>query len=861
MKKISIYTIIALLAISSTIARAQQVNTLYFLENAPMRHLINPAFQPMSRVYITLPAIGYTNIWGGNNAFTLQDLVFTNPGTGSTITPLHPNANPDWLTSKPQNTILDIDAYINLLGLGFRVSPKGYFHLNIAQRVWGSAQLSTNLLGINRIENGKVGPYSAGVNATIYTDISLGYSHMINEHWTIGGKLKVLLGQGYISANLNNISLETSTEMLHAMGDGGIVVAAPLKWELLPTDINNLGEVELDALMGNNYMQLLKPAGIGAAFDLGATYKPVDMVEFSLSVTDLGFINWTNLVQGTLALDTTFTGMEMEMNQLTQGNNDPENNNNSNINNTLNGYSNALHISEIISNHGSLARMLNANLNVGIDANFWQDRIGVGIHSRTRFYNHAITEELTLGAALHPCHWFNLAASYSFINGHWGNMGAAFSLAPYDGLMLTLAADYIPLSYAKAAESNLRLPYKTPGVNLSFGIAIVAGSKPDDDRDRVHNRRDLCPLTPRHVPVDKKTGCPFDTDHDGVFDYMDECPNTPEEAIGMVDSVGCPLDTDHDGVFDYQDLCPNTPAEAIGMVDSVGCPLDTDGDGVADYLDECPNTPEEAASMVDIKGCPLDTDGDGVADYLDECPNTPKEAIGMVDKKGCPLDTDGDGVADYLDQCPNTPTEAIGKTDQFGCPLDSDTDGVYDYCDKCPNTPKEANNLVDADGCPLDSDGDGIYDYEDKCPLVAGVKNNNGCPEIKREVRQLLQKAMNGIQFENGKATIKAGSFPILNNIAKIFIENPNYYIEVQGHTDNVGNYKANMELSERRAQAVRDYLVKKGVSPEHMTAHGYGPDQPIADNKTKEGRDKNRRVEFNITFEQVTYEIVNAQE
>ena len=218
-------------------------------------------------------------------------------------------------------------------------------------------------------------------------------------------------------------------------------------------------------------------------------------------------------------------------------------------------------------------------------------------------------------------------------------------------------------------------------------------------------------------------------------------------------------------------------------------------------------------------------------------------------------------MPDFVDLCADTPAEAAGKIDQFGCPLDSDIDGVYDYCDKCPDTPEEANNSVGADGCPLDTDGDGVYDYQDMCPTVAGAKSSNGCPEVKREVRQLLQKAMTGIQFENGKATIKASSYPILNNIAQIFIDNPSYYIEVQGHSDNVGNYKANIDLSERRAQAVRDYLVKKGVSPEHMTAHGYGPDQPIADNKTKEGRDKNRRVEFNITFEQVTYETVVLQE
>jgi outer membrane protein OmpA-like peptidoglycan-associated protein len=116
---------------------------------------------------------------------------------------------------------------------------------------------------------------------------------------------------------------------------------------------------------------------------------------------------------------------------------------------------------------------------------------------------------------------------------------------------------------------------------------------------------------------------------------------------------------------------------------------------------------------------------------------------------------------------------------------------------------------------------------------------------------------MSGIQFENGKATIKKNSYKILDDIAKIFIDNPTYMVEVQGHTDNVGKYDYNMDLSDRRAHSVRTYLINKGVPANRLTAHGYGPDVPIADNSTSAGRAKNRRVEFNITFEEVTYETI----
>jgi outer membrane protein OmpA-like peptidoglycan-associated protein len=227
----------------------------------------------------------------------------------------------------------------------------------------------------------------------------------------------------------------------------------------------------------------------------------------------------------------------------------------------------------------------------------------------------------------------------------------------------------------------------------------------------------------------------------------------------------------------------------------------------------------------------------------------------MVDANGCPMDSDGDGVPDYLDKCPGTPKAAWGMVDDAGCPFDSDGDGVPDYIDECPNTPEAARGKVDAKGCELDTDADGVPDYKDECPTVPGLKENKGCPEVKREVRQLLQKAMQGIEFETGKATIKKKSYPLLNQIAKIFIENKNYIIEVQGHTDNVGKVDFNLELSDKRANSVRDYLIAQGVDFQRLTAVGYGMSKPIADNKTKAGRQKNRRVEFKITFEEVHLE------
>ena len=305
-----------------------------------------------------------------------------------------------------------------------------------------------------------------------------------------------------------------------------------------------------------------------------------------------------------------------------------------------------------------------------------------------------------------------------------------------------------------------------------------------------------------------------------------------QHFAGIVISFGG-VDSDKDGVKDKKDLCPNTPLGVF--VDKNGCPLDSDADGVPDYLDECPTVPGSKL----FNGCP-DSDGDGVPDHKDQCPDTPEGV--KVNRRGCPIDTDGDGVPDYLDKCPDV--RGLAKFD--GCP-DSDNDGVPDNLDKCPDTPKDVK--VDAYGCPIDTDGDGVPDYLDKCPEVPGVAANKGCPEVQKEVINILKQALQGVQFDLNTAIIKKMSYPVLDKVVKIMQDNPAYNLQISGHTDNQGNEVYNQVLSERRAASVKQYLVGKGVNVARLTSRGFGSMQPVSDNKTAKGRYINRRVEFEILF------------
>ena len=208
--------------------------------------------------------------------------------------------------------------------------------------------------------------------------------------------------------------------------------------------------------------------------------------------------------------------------------------------------------------------------------------------------------------------------------------------------------------------------------------------------------------------------------------------------------------------------------------------------------------------------------------------------------KGCP-DRDNDRVADKDDACPDLP----GDKAHAGCP-DSDGDGIYDNEDKCPREkgPKENN------GCPWpDTDGDKVLDKDDACPTVFGVIENKGCPQLAKKEVETLKYAFSNLEFETGKDVIKSKSFASLNGLAKLLIEKANYGLKIEGHTDNTGNADKNQILSEKRAAAVKAYLVKRGVDDNKLSTAGFGQTKPIADNKTNVGRQKNRRVEMNVEF------------
>ncbi|TMI61855.1 MAG: OmpA family protein [Bacteroidetes bacterium] len=227
---------------------------------------------------------------------------------------------------------------------------------------------------------------------------------------------------------------------------------------------------------------------------------------------------------------------------------------------------------------------------------------------------------------------------------------------------------------------------------------------------------------------------------------------------------------------------------------------------------------------------PADTDGDGINDADDKCPTE----RGTVKYQGCPVpDTDKDGVNDDNDKCPNV----SGVARYQGCPIpDTDNDGLNDEDDKCPN----AAGVARYQGCPVpDGDGDGVNDEEDKCPKTAGPADNFGCPVIGIKFHEVVFKSGSAVLLQQGK--------DVLDTVVTYMKKNEGVIVTIDGHTDNTGSDKINNPLSLKRAEAVKAYIVSKGVDANRMITSGFGSKQPIADNKTAAGRKKNRRIEIKI--------------
>ncbi len=267
----------------------------------------------------------------------------------------------------------------------------------------------------------------------------------------------------------------------------------------------------------------------------------------------------------------------------------------------------------------------------------------------------------------------------------------------------------------------------------------------------------------------------------------------------------------------------------------------------------CTDAPA-AAEEADAIG---DQDHDGILDNVDRCPTDAEDRDNFEDENGCPdPDNDGDTVLDPSDGAPNIPEDADGFQDQDGVPdPDNDADGVLDAADQCRDIAEDADNVQDEDGCPeTDADADQILDADDHCPLTPGVNNArnpecSGCPALACIDASGTIRILERVEFATNKDIILTRSQRILDDVLNILNTNPQIRrVRIEGHTDDRGNDARNLDLSQRRAVSVVNYLVEHGVDSSRLEGQGFGETRPLVPNRSSRNRQLNRRVEFHIT-------------
>lgn len=346
-----------------------------------------------------------------------------------------------------------------------------------------------------------------------------------------------------------------------------------------------------------------------------------------------------------------------------------------------------------------------------------------------------------------------------------------------------------------------------------------------------------------------------DRDNDHVSDAKDKC----RDVAGVWEFMGCP-DRDGDHVEDKLDVCP----DEAGLKEFNGCP-DKDGDKIIDKQDACPDDP----GLPQFNGCP-DKDGDKIIDKDDECPDEP----GLQEFMGCP-DRDGDKVIDKLDRCPDKP----GPAENQGCPqtklhlidaqgnvlktaiMTNDKVFVFDalpmgeaavFRIEGEETEKIESVTVIVNGMAKKAlrGKDFLYRFE-QLPKEDQKLKPMEVPDVpiqlQKEEQEILKKAFSNLEFETGKDIIKQESLASLDELAGLLKKKPYWKLKLAGHTDNQGAPAANLKLSEKRAKAVAAYLQKQGVAADRFKIEWYGQTKPVGDNKTPQGRQKNRRVEMTI--------------
>jgi len=774
----------------STLLFSQQDFTLYNMEHVPQRMYMNPAFFPTySKINIGLPGISSLYLNFSNSGFKISDLIQKQSDDS-----LHIEFD-NMLSKLATNNYISTAVQPDILSFGFRIKEKNYISVNITEKAHVRFRYPKDFMEFVWKGNGafldKNINFSFAVNATHYREYGVGYSRIINDKLTVGGKIKYLYGMENITTKKSDITLYTDPLDYDITAKGNI-------------EINTSGLDDTTETSTSKYLFGKKNNGLG--IDLGGEYKLTNKITLSASLIDLGFIKWKDNVTN-LKSDGSFTYQGIDITQFfdSDSTNDP-------LDEMLDSLEN---IFKIDTTHNSYTSFLTSQLYIGGTYNV-MEKGKAGIVFYSQFFDKKIRPGLSLSYSQRVGRWLNVSASYSMYNRSYNNIGLGLALNG-GPVQLYIVSDNILGAF---------YPQNTKNVHLHFGINLTIGrTKNDKDKDGIPDKEDLCVEVPG---VAEFKGCP-DKDGDHTQDKEDECP----DEAGMPIYKGCP-DKDGDKIIDKIDACPDLP----GTPELNGCP-DKDADGVADKDDECPDD----AGTVANKGCP-DKDGDGLLDKDDKCP----EKRGPASNNGCPevkltlIDSLGNSIISVV-------RDAEGMFKFSNLPTDEKV--IFNLEGEEVNLITEVNVIVKgetkkATKDPRDNYFKFIILQEDKNKL-SKLPEEDVTIKLNAKEAEVVKKAFSNLEFETGKDIIKVSSKASLDELAGLLLNHPKWRLKISGHTDNKGTAVSNLKLSQKRAEAVKNYMAAKGVREDRFKVEWFGHTKPIADNESETGRQKNRRVEMLI--------------
>lgn len=800
---------------------AQQNFVLYNMRFIPQSGYANPSLLPVGRINIGLPGISsiYANF--GNSGFTLNDLFKTSGGVVS--------YNMDGVLGKlKKNNYITASIHVDLLSFGFKVQ-KNYFSFNLTEKADLWFRYPKDFLDFAWKGNGAfLGTeknFNFGINASHYREWGFGYIRELNEKLTIGGKFKLLGGMENVSTKKTDVKFYTDP----------IDFSYRISSDILINSSVDTGQYS--NLNPTSYLFSFKNTGLGV--DLGATYQLNEKFNFSASLIDLGYINWKSSTQNfysknpgatILYKGVGFDALGVDTLKLEKA-----------LQEMGDSLKNTFEIKD--DHHDRYKTYLPAQLYIGGNYNI-NDKNYAGVLLYAQLLDKTFRPGITLSMSSRVGKVLSSVLSYSIFNRSYSNIGFGFSLNLGPVQLYAVSDNVLGMlllnNYKTHNGSSFSVPSYTRSTNVRAGLNLTFGrGVHDKDKDGIRDKDDACPDTPG---IKEFNGCP-DKDGDKIPDRNDICPDVP----GLPIFNGCP-DSDGDGLKDIEDQCPNDK----GPIYAKGCP-DADNDSIKDIEDACPQEPGSKA----LKGCP-DKDNDGIRDKDDKCP----DKAGPADNDGCPLvkliltDMNGNVVATII----------RNKNGEFIYEKLLADENVLFRIEGEDVDLKEINLILAGQNRKLVRDANGNFRFEKLTPIAITPTKENvdssklklKIPEkpiekpvenvkLKEEEKKVLNTAFSNLEFESGKDVIKQTSFPSLFELATLMKTKPEWILRIAGHTDNVGVPKKNMELSKNRAEAVKKFMILSGLMENRFIIEAYGSTKPIADNKTPEGRQKNRRVEMNL--------------